>query len=147
MPHTLPEGYITAASTPFEQPFGFVFSNCKITGEPAVKTYLGRPWRPYAGVIFLNTSMSEVVRPAGWHNWNFPEREKTVRYAESNSTGAGANSGARVAWGKQLTKTNAGRITLEKVLGGFDRWDPKTGRTRTLVKARCGFAVGCATSL
>jgi pectinesterase len=145
--HCLKDGYITAASTPFEQPFGFVFSNCKITGEPAVKTYLGRPWRPYAGVIFLNTSMSEVVRPAGWHNWNFPEREKTVRYAESNSTGAGANSGARVAWGKQLTKTNAGRITLEKVLGGFDRWDPKTGRTRTLVKARCGFAVGCATSL
>lgn len=145
--HCLKDGYITAASTPFEQPFGFVFSNCKITGEPAVKTYLGRPWRPYAGVIFLNTSMSEVVRPAGWHNWNFPEREKTVRYAESNSTGAGANSGARVAWAKQLTKTNAGRITLEKVLGGFDSWDPKTGRTRTLVKARCGFAVGCAASL
>src|ERR1035441_9243292 len=30
----LGNGYITAASTPVDQPFGFVFSNCKITGDP-----------------------------------------------------------------------------------------------------------------
>src|SRR3954468_1379335 len=77
--HCLKDGYITAASTPDNQPFGFVFSHCKITGESsAVKTYLGRPWRAYSAVTFLNTEMSEVVRPEGWHNWNFPEREKTV---------------------------------------------------------------------
>jgi len=50
----LRNGYITAASTPADQPFGFVFSNCKITSEPGVKTYLGRPWRIYASAIFLN---------------------------------------------------------------------------------------------
>ncbi len=127
--HCLQDGYITAASTPFEQPFGFVFSNCKITGASAdVKTYLGRPWRPYASVLFLDTSMSEVVRTAGWHNWNFPEREKTVRYAEFNSTGPGANPGRRVAWAHPLTKNEAKRITLEKVLGGPDGWDPGTGK-------------------
>jgi len=127
--HCLRDGYITAGSTPFEQPFGFVFSNCKITGAAAdVKTYLGRPWRPYASVLFLNTSMSEVVRPAGWHNWNFPEREKTVRYAEFNSSGPGANPGRRVAWAHSLTKNEAKRITLEKVLGGPDGWDPGTGK-------------------
>ena len=81
--HCLKDGYITAASTPDNQPFGFVFSNCKITGEsPAVRTYLGRPWRAFSSVVYLNTEMSEVVRPVGWHNWNFPEREKTARYAE-----------------------------------------------------------------
>ena len=31
--HCLRNGYITAASTPTEQSFGFVFSHCKITGE------------------------------------------------------------------------------------------------------------------
>src|SRR5437867_7631271 len=41
--HALKDGYITAASTAMEHPFGFVFSNCKITGEPGVQTYLGRP--------------------------------------------------------------------------------------------------------
>src|SRR5262249_2676334 len=52
--HCLRDGYITAASTPADQPFGFVFSHCKITGEtPPVKTYLGRPWPPYGATIFL----------------------------------------------------------------------------------------------
>jgi pectinesterase len=126
--HCLKDGYITAASTPDNQPFGFVFSHCKITSEtPTVKTYLGRPWRAFSSVIFLDTEMSEVVRPEGWHNWNFPEREKTARYAESGSTGAGANPRARVAWSRQLTKPEAKAITLEKVLGGVDGWNPKKG--------------------
>jgi pectinesterase len=129
--HCLKDGYITAASTPDNRPFGFVFSHCEITGEsPAVKTYLGRPWRAYSSVIFLNTQMSEVVRPAGWHNWDFPDREKTSRYAEFNSTGPGANPRGRVAWSRQLTKAKASAITLEKVLGGNDGWNPKTGKTR-----------------
>jgi len=118
-------GYVTAASTPLEQPFGFVFSHCKITGESAeVKTYLGRPWRAFASVIFLNTEMSEVVYPLGWHNWNQPEREKTARYAEFNSSGLGANPSARVPWARQLNKAEAKLITLEKVLGGSDGWSP-----------------------
>src|SRR5215813_9295076 len=38
--HARGNGYLTAASTPQNQPFGFVFNNCKITGEsPQVKTY------------------------------------------------------------------------------------------------------------
>ena len=41
-------------------------------------------------MTYLNTEMSEVVRPAGWDNWNLPEREKTARYAEFGSTGPGA---------------------------------------------------------
>jgi pectinesterase len=124
--HCLKDGYITAASTPDNQPFGFVFSHCKITGaSPEVKTYLGRPWRAYSAATFLNTEMSEVVHPEGWHNWNFPEREKTARYAEYGSTGAGANTRARVTWSHQLSKAEAKAITMEKVLGGVDRWKPK----------------------
>ena len=123
--HCLRDGYITAASTPTEHPFGFVFSNCKITGEgTTVSTYLGRPWRPYAGVIFLNTEMSEVVRPVGWDNWKAPEREKTVRYAEFNSTGPGATPQARVIWARRLTKSEAKAITIKKVLAGEDGWNP-----------------------
>ncbi|PYS49348.1 MAG: pectin esterase [Acidobacteria bacterium] len=124
--HCLRDGYITAASTPDNQPFGFVFSHCKITGAaPNVKAYLGRPWRAYSNVIYLNTEMSEVVRPEGWNNWNFPEREKTARYAEFGSTGPGANPRARMPWSKQLTKSEAKAITVEKVLGGADGWKPK----------------------
>jgi pectinesterase len=123
--HCLKSGYITAASTYDYQPFGFVFSNCKITGESAdVKTYLGRPWRDFSNVIYLNTEMSGVVRPEGWQNWNLPVREKTARYAEFRSTGPGANPKARVAWSHQLTRAQAKAITIKRVLGGADGWNP-----------------------
>jgi pectinesterase len=123
-------GSITAASTPAEQPFGMVFSNCKITAAPLAErqaarrldTTLGRTWRPHASVILLNTEISDVVRPSGWDNWGNPDNEKTARYAEYKSSGPGANPTARVPWSKQLSDADAAAITPEKVLGG---WNPK----------------------
>jgi pectinesterase len=125
----LGDGYITAASTPADQPFGFVFSNCKIAGDPPeARTYLGRPWRVHASTIFLNTEMSEVVQPEGWNDWKKPEAHQAARYAEFNSTGPGGSPRQRVDWAKQLTKAEAAAITLEKVLGGSDGWNPKAGQ-------------------
>ncbi|MBL8167017.1 MAG: alpha/beta fold hydrolase [Acidobacteria bacterium] len=117
--HVLKDGYITAASTPETQAYGFVFANCQITGEPGVKTYLGRPWRGFAHTVFINTEMSEAVRPEGWHNWTGPEREKTARYSEVGSRGPGANASARVKWLRSLNQP----LTLEMVMGD---WNPKT---------------------
>jgi len=123
--HCLRDGYITAASTPANQPFGFAFSNCRITGEtPNVKTFLGRPWRSYASVTYLKTEMSGNVRPAGWDNWRDPARESTVRYSEFNSIGPGASPDARLKWARQLTAAEAQTFTLQKVLGGQDGWIP-----------------------
>jgi pectinesterase len=90
-----------------------------------VKTYLGRPWRPYAAVVFINTEMSEVVRPVGWNNWNAPEREKSVRYAEFNNSGPGASPQERVSWIRRLKKAEAAKLTAKKVLSGTDEWEPK----------------------
>ncbi|MGD0206663.1 MAG: pectinesterase family protein [Verrucomicrobiota bacterium] len=118
-------GYITAASTPVDEPFGFVFANCKITGaKPDVKTFLGRPWRIYASTIYLNTEMSGAVRPEGWNDWKKPEAHTTARYAEFNNTGPGASPATRPGWIKQLTGAEAEKITVEKVLGGGDGWNP-----------------------
>lgn len=115
------DGYITAASRPEGQPFGYVFSHCEITGaQPGLQTYLGQPWRDFAGTIFLNTQMSAVVRPAGWHNWSKPERERITRYAEFGSIGPGANAAERVPWARQLTRDQAHAITVPKVLAGHE---------------------------
>jgi polygalacturonase/alpha-beta hydrolase superfamily lysophospholipase len=118
-------GYVTAASTPSNQAFGFVFSNCKIAGDkPGVKTYLGRPWRIYASTIYLNCEMSDVVRSEGWFDWKKPEAHVTARYSEFHSTGAGASPTNRPDWTKLLTAAEAKQVTVEKVLGGADDWDP-----------------------
>jgi pectinesterase len=125
--HSKDGGYVTAASTPQEHPFGYVFLNCKLTGEgdPA---YLGRPWRPYASVTFLNCEMGPHVKPEGWHNWGKESNEQTARYAEYLSTGPGANPQQRVPWSRQLTKEEADRITPSAVLGEPDGWDPSSTR-------------------
>jgi pectinesterase len=123
--HCLRDGYITAASTPDTNRYGYVFNQCEITGAPGAKTYLGRPWRDFAAVVFLNTRMSEVVRPEGWHNWNKPEREKTTRYAEFGNTGAGANREKRVTWAWQLTEAEARKLSIDQALSGSDGWKPQ----------------------
>jgi pectinesterase len=122
--HCLRNGYITAASTPSNQLYGFIFKDCKITGEPEVLTYLGRPWRPYAMTVFINTEMSDVVQPAGWDNWRDQKREATVRYAEHNSRGPGARPAERVSWSRELSDTEAADLGLEQVLSGDDGWRP-----------------------
>jgi pectinesterase len=124
--HVWRNGYITAASTPADQPYGFVFNQNTISGESSdVKTYLGRPWRDFAQVTFLNTEMSAVVRPAGWNNWDRPDREKTSRYSEFGSTGPGGKQSERAAWATTITAKDASAITVSGVLGGADHWDPR----------------------
>jgi pectinesterase len=123
--HAWQNGYLTAASTPPSEPFGFVFADGEITGAANAKTYLGRPWRDYAQVMFLNTTMTDVVRPEGWHNWDKPEREKTARYVEFGSRGAGAASNRRVSWATTISAPDAAAITVERVLGGVDSWSPR----------------------
>ena len=120
--HCLTSSFITAAATPDFQPFGFVFRNCRITAEPGVRMYLGRPWRGYSAVAFLNCELPAAIRPEGWHNWDRPEREKTARYAEFGSTGPGANPSARVKWARELTADEAAAITPQRVLAGRDGW-------------------------
>lgn len=119
---SLTNSYITAAATTPQQKFGYVFFNCKLIADTATKCYLGRPWRPYAKVVFLNTEMGSHILPVGWNNWNNAENEKTVLYAEYKSSGAGANPAARVKWSKQLTAKEARRYTFKNV---FSDWVPE----------------------
>lgn len=132
--HATANGYLTGANTTKDQPIGYVFSECQVTGAPGVQTFLGRPWRPWAAAAFLNTEMSDVVRPAGWNSSNDPAREKTVRYAEFGSRGVGGEMKDRVAWARRLTAAEAADYSMEKVLAGDDGWDPRTGTVKTRVR-------------
>lgn len=110
-------GYITAASTPQEQPFGYVFNRCRISGDTAKSFYLGRPWRPYAKVLFMECELGDVIHPEGWNNWGDPSNETTAFYGEYRNRGAGAATGQRLKWSHQLTPAEAATITKEAVLG------------------------------
>lgn len=113
-------GYITAASTPENKRFGYVFFQCNITGDaPANSYYLGRPWRPFAKTAFIGCQIDAMIRPEGWHNWGKPDAERTTVYAEYNNKGPGANNSKRVGWSHQLTEEEASFYTLENILGDW----------------------------
>ena len=117
--------YITAASTPQNQKYGYVFNHCKLIAAPeAVKVYLGRPWRPYAYTLFMNCDLGSQIRPEGWWNWGNPANEKTARYFEYNNHGIGASTIHRVLWSHQLTKKEAAQITPQKVFAMASTWNP-----------------------
>lgn len=114
--HSKRNSYVTAASTPKEAKYGYVFKHCKLTAEPGVdKVYLGRPWRPYAYTLFIECELGKHIVSAGWHNWGKQSNEETARYMEYKNTGEGANASERVAWSKQLTKKEAEAVTVDAI--------------------------------
>lgn len=121
-------GYVTAASTPKDQEYGYVFEHCRLTSDcPKKSVYLGRPWRNYAKTIFLNCELGEHIKDEGWHDWNKEDAHNTILYAEYNSYGPGAKAiseGKRAPFSKQLTKQEALVYTKENVLQGTDGWKP-----------------------
>lgn len=121
---SLVNSYVTAASTPADAAYGYIFNNCRLIAKTGVdKVYLGRPWRDYGYTLFMHCTLPKEIRPEGWHHWQ-KEREQTARYLEFENTGDGADTSKRAAWSRQLTKKEAKEITLEKVFSRNDEWHP-----------------------
>lgn len=119
------DSYITAASTPQNVEYGYVFNRCKIVAAEGVsRVYLGRPWRPYAHTLFLNCQLGKHILPVGWHNWSNTQNETTARYCEYDNHGEGAATKERAAWTRQLTKKEAAKVTLENVFRQNGGWIP-----------------------
>lgn len=115
--------YITAASTPKDIKYGYVFNRCKLTAAEGIdKVYLGRPWRPYAYTVFMNCELGKHIVGAGWDNWRNAENEKTARYAEYENSGEGACIDTRVKWAKQLSRKEAERITISDCYNLSSSW-------------------------
>jgi len=122
--HCKANSYITAASTPKEQAYGYIFSHCTITAADGIdQVYLGRPWRDYGYTLFMNCRLPRQIRPEGWHHWQ-KEREQTARYLEYQNSGEGADISKRVSWSRQLNKKEAQQISLQNVFHSTNDWTP-----------------------
>jgi pectinesterase len=118
--HSKSNSYITAASTPAGNRFGYVFQYCRLTASPGVDSvYLGRPWRDFARVVFLYCEMGGHILPEGWSNWQHTTRDQTAFYREYGNVGLGANPKQRVKWSKMLSKKEVKQYTLEKILAPY----------------------------
>lgn len=118
--------YITAASTTEETAYGFLFMNCRFTAEEGVSAiYLGRPWRPFAQTVIIDSYLGVHINPKGWHNWDKPDAETTSFYAEYNNNGPGADMSQRVSWSHQL---KADHSYTKAML--FRDWEPIIKKSR-----------------
>lgn len=142
--HSNGPGFVTAQSrTSPEQNTGYVIVDSRVTAALSASAPptagaagaastasahnsigLGRPWRPYARVIYIRTALAAEVAPGGWNNWGNPANEATAYFAEFQSAGPGASSSTRVPWSHKLTAEQAKQYATMLFLRGPDRWDP-----------------------
>jgi pectinesterase len=121
--HSIGNGYVTAPATLADTKYGYVFYDCTLTAADGVnKVYLSRPWRPNAQAVYIRCNLGKHIVPEGWNNWNKKDAEKTVTYAEYQSTGDGASPSTRAKFGKQLKSLKG--YDMNEVLGGTDGWNP-----------------------
>ena len=117
------EGFLTAQGKHYaKQESLFVFRRARLTAEPGVtNVFLGRPWRDFASVVFLESQAGGHIDAAGFREWHPGEthRLETAFYRTWRMSGPGAKG-----WGKQLTDAEAAHYGPEEVLGGKDRWNP-----------------------
>ncbi|MFS0698009.1 pectinesterase family protein [Streptomyces nitrosporeus] len=114
-------GPITAASTPADKAYGFLFYRSSITGAVSNTTQLGRPWRADAQVLYRESSLSSALATAQpWTDMS-SNSWKNARFSEYRNTGPGATvNGNR----PQMTDAQAADHTPQKYLAGTDGWNP-----------------------
>ncbi|MFI5133483.1 MAG: pectinesterase family protein [Chitinophagales bacterium] len=118
--HSKKNSHVTAASTPKEHPFGYVFNDCVLTGDTSLHNVsLGRPWRPFASVTYMHCYIGQHIKPEGWSNWNNTDNYKTSRYSEYENYGPSADPSKRVSWSHQLTDEEIKQYTLKDVFGDW----------------------------
>ena len=111
---------------------GYVFQGCTVTADSslqnaayAVSTYLGRPWKAYSRVVFMQSELQGLVDPAGWLPWNASNPFiDTLYYGEYDNTGGGAGTSGRVKWKgvhPALTTSEATDFTVADFIAG-DTW-------------------------
>ncbi|XP_071741980.1 pectinesterase-like [Rutidosis leptorrhynchoides] len=92
-------------------------------------TYLGRPWKQYSRTVVMQSTISNVINPAGWFPWDGNFALDTLYYGEYQNTGAGASTANRVTWpGYRVIKsaTVAQGFTPGNFIGGGS-WLGATG--------------------
>lgn len=123
-------GYVTAASTPEGEPYGFVFHGCSFTAAQDVapdSVYLGRPWREWAQTVLIDCWLGQHIKREGWWDWAKPAAHERAHYAGASLHGPASDAENWAPWAHELDATATTRYAREQALSGADGWDPEGG--------------------
>ncbi|MED6206382.1 putative pectinesterase/pectinesterase inhibitor 12 [Stylosanthes scabra] len=130
---------VTAQSrdTPDEDT-GISIQNCSIiaandlyeansnSSTTTIKSYLGRPWRAYSRVVYLESYIDEFIDTKGWSKWSNSDGNEgldTLYYGEYENYGPGSRTNGRVNWGGYhvMDYNDAYNFTVSEFITG-DAW-------------------------
>ncbi len=88
--------------------YGFFFKDCDILAKEGVadgSVYLGRPWQPECGSVFLNCRLGSHINNGGWQPLSGNESSACFgEYKSMNADGsAPIDVSNRVSWSQQFT--------------------------------------------
>ncbi|KAE8665992.1 putative pectinesterase/pectinesterase inhibitor 51 [Hibiscus syriacus] len=118
------------------QSTGLVFQNCLINGtdeymryyrsNPKVhRNYLGRPWKEFSRIVFMNCVMEDLIHPDGWMPWDGDFALKTLFFGEFGNTGPGSDRSKRVAWSSEIPAQHIHTYSVQNFIQG-DQWIPSS---------------------
>ena len=127
--HSIEGGYVTAGSHSPELPFGYVFAKCRVTCGKGKKTSLGRPWRPYANITFIDSDFGDAVTPEGWNDWTTEFGLCVWRSAEYGCRQKGETkrrATVEIGGAKELRRRlkECGCSKVFDIIAGADGWRP-----------------------
>ncbi|PKI61235.1 hypothetical protein CRG98_018383 [Punica granatum] len=116
-----------------DQNSGFSIQSCRIRGSSgSVRSYLGRPWKPYSRAVVMQSTIDASVEPRGWIEWPGYGSSvlRTLYFAEYANEGPGAGTAGRVKWGgfHVIGAEEAVKFTVGSFIAGTS-WLPSTGVT------------------
>ncbi len=96
----------------------YIFRDCDITADPGVSDgayTLGRPWKDYSGVYYLNCKMGSHINKAGWSAWSESATNSACfsEYGSRDLAGNVLDISNRVDWSFQLAQADAEMFTPE----------------------------------
>lgn len=100
--------------------------------EPAKSsypTYLGRPWKMYSRVVYMESYIGDHVDPKGWLEWNTTSPTDKLYYGEYGNFGPRADTTLRVKWPGlhvNMTRVEAQKFTVAEFIFG-QSWITATG--------------------
>ncbi|WP_222852153.1 pectinesterase family protein [Olivibacter sp. SDN3] len=80
---------------------------------------LGRPWRPYAKVVYINSVMEQHIIAEGRNNWNKKENESTAFLRNMRVKDLAAMVDSRLPWIVQLDTQRLALYTKGIILEGW----------------------------
>ncbi len=138
------QGYVCAPSTHKDQQFGLCFLDCSLTRDteiPDSSVALGRAWRPtrpfadgsygdpdvLGAAAYLRCTMDAHIGDVAWDEMAYTTRDGArvmlkpldARLFEYQNRGPGALINAQR---RQLSAAEAGRYTIDRILGDWSDW-------------------------